>query len=957
MRRPLGPPALIVLGLLASFLCWRAYASWQFQSSLVQAKELQEQGKIEAARTLLISLERANPANQQVVYQIGKCEYALKHPQAAIDAWSRLENDGEFAKMACDERAELLITAFGRFAEAERLLEARIRDRSKSSLYARELLAKLYRHEGRLDEVRTLLQDDWRQGRDRAVMLRELWLLDHEPVPIAEVRSSLDEAAAKSPQDDRVWLGRANLESREGNLAAAETLIERCRAAKSGDHAVASAALRWGLAAHRSDVVLAAAKDMKASALDSRERLGLVAWLTAETGNRSAEEQALGRLIDQYPFDPFPLDRLAALASARGDNTRAIALRRKKSEGDTARERYRQLLANPPQPQAYAELARLAETLGRDFEARGWWSMVFDAGASDAIARLDARLKPDETLAGQNTTLAETLADIGASSPNQNAPSKQSIAMTFRDDAKSAGLKFRFNNGRSASRLLPETMSGGIGLIDYDNDGWLDVYAVQGGTFPPAESPAPTMGDRLFRNLGNGKFEDVTERTGLARFPGGYGHGVSVGDVDNDGCADLFVTRWRSYALYRNKGDGTFEDATTRFGFVGDRDWPTSSAFADLDNDGDLDLYVCHYLSFDLKNPLICRLPDRTEPHYCDPRHFPALQDHIFRNDGGKFVDVTAESGLVDTNGRGLGVVAADVNDDGKIDLFVANDTTANYLLINRGGMKFEEMGVASGVACNAAGGFQAGMGTACADVDGDGRLDLLVTNFYGESTTFYRNLGGGSFGDESTAIGLKVPSRFMLGFGLVAFDADNDGHIDLATANGHVDDLTPSVSYEMPTQLLLNGPRGRLVDATRTAGEPWTIPRLGRGLARGDLDNDGREDLVLIDQTRPLVYFHNQTDLKERHWLTFQLQGTKSPRDAVGAVVTVESGGRKQVAVRAGGGSYLSACDGRVHLGLGNASKIDSVEVHWPSGRVERFAGLAVDRIHRLVEGAGTAR
>ncbi len=359
-------------------------------------------------------------------------------------------------------------------------------------------------------------------------------------------------------------------------------------------------------------------------------------------------------------------------------------------------------------------------------------------------------------------------------------------------------------------------MSGGVGLIDFDNDGRLDVYAVQGGRFPPGSSRAGKGGgDRLFRNRGDGSFADVTDATGIGAMTRGYGHGVAVGDYDNDGHADLFITRWRSYALYRNRGDGTFEDVTTAAGLGGDRDWPTSAAFADLDNDGDLDLYVCHYLKWDTDNPRTCRNAERSIDVSCDPRSFEALPDHVFRNDAGHFVDVTARTGLVDRDGRGLGVVAADVDDDNRVDLFVANDLSANYLLRNRGDLRFDEEGLTSGVACNASGGSQAGMGVAAGDLDGDGRVDLTVTNFFNESTTLFHNLGGGQFADYSTVVGLAVPSRDRLGFGVGFVDVNNDGRLDLMTANGHLNDYRPEVPYAMPVQLLIGGPGGRLTDVT----------------------------------------------------------------------------------------------------------------------------------------------
>ena len=346
---------------------------------------------------------------------------------------------------------------------------------------------------------------------------------------------------------------------------------------------------------------------------------------------------------------------------------------------------------------------------------------------------------------------------------------------------------------------------------------------------------------------------------------------------------------------------------------------------------------------------------NRSEPNqrynYCPPRLFPALPDHLFRNDNGRFVDVTADAGIVDKDGRGLGVVAADIDDDGLVDLFVANDTTANYLWHNLGGMKFEELSTSNGVACNAEGAFQAGMGTACGDLDGDGRIDLLVTNFYGESTTFFRNLGGGMFGDQTAAIGLAAPSRFLLGFGIVLFDANNDGRLDLATADGHVNDDRPDYPYDMPTLLMIGGEDGRLTDVMAASGAPWTVPRVSRGLVAGDLDNDGRVDAILLPQQSPMAFFHNRST--PAHFITFGLEGTKSNRDGVGAVVTVKAGGRERRAWRSGGGSFQSASDPRLHFGLGTVRRVDAIEVRWPSGQVDRYGSLDADRAYRLREGA----
>ena len=447
------------------------------------------------------------------------------------------------------------------------------------------------------------------------------------------------------------------------------------------------------------------------------------------------------------------------------------------------------------------------------------------------------------------------------------------------------------------------------------------------------------------------RFEDVTRATGLAGMAGGYGQGVAVGDYDNDGRPDLLVTRWRSYLLLRNRGDGTFEDATRRAGLSGDRDWPTSAAFADLDNDGDLDLYVCHYLKWDADHPRLCySFPPKREYIGCNPREFEPMPDHVFRNDRGRFTEITESAGLLEHQGRGLGVVAADLDDDGLVDLYVTNDGSPNFLYHNLGGFRFEETAHAAGVAANAGGGYQAGMGVACGDLDGDGKLDLAVANFYGESTTFFRNLARGAFADRTAAIGLAAPSRYLLGFGIAFLDVDNDGRLDLLTANGHVNDYRPSVPYSMPAQLLRGYGGGRLRDVSGNSGLPFQAAHLGRGLAAGDLDNDGRVDALMIAHNEPLVYFHNQT--VAGHFVTIALEGTASNRDGVGARAVLEAGGLRQVSQRFGGGSYLSASDPRLRFGLGPARRIDRLEIYWPSGRVDRFRDLEAAKAYRLREG-----
>ncbi len=966
-QRCLGIVGITAIVAMLSWVGWWAFWAWRFESELSRVRRLMDADRFREAKRSLLHLPSPWAGQPEVVYRLGVCEHAGGNVQAALAAWLRVESHSPWFVRAGLARAGTLVGDLGRFSDAEKLLESLMREPGASRDEVRHTLSELYFWEGRRGAMRRLLERGYRLAADPVLELRDHWRVDNAVTLLEKVRWEVDRASRLAPLDDRVWLAQASLATQTGRFAEALRWLDRCVERRPRDPAVWRARLDWAraagnLAAARRAMVLVPAEELTES-----ERLDLRGWLASRIGNTRAERDALDRLVTIVP-DSAALERLAVLAWDTGQHERARALRRRKAALDAAKDRYRLLLDGTIGPELFAELAGLAESLGRRFEAQGWWSLRArfapgDQLASQAVSRFAHQ--PEPASAGAQVTLAELLSELdpelktASNRPQATQPPPGGALPRFADLAATAGLRFVFDNGRSHLRQIPETTAGGVGLLDYDGDGWLDIYVVQGGAFPP-RADRPNTGDRLFRNRGDGTFEDASDRSGISRLKRGFGLGVTVGDIDNDGHPDLFITRWRSYALYRNRGDGTFEDITDRAGLGGERDWPSSAAFADLDNDGDLDLYVCHYLVWDADHPTLCprktfaAANERVEPeqqyNYCTPRPFAARSDHLFRNDGGRFVDVTKEAGIVDANGRGLGVVAADLDEDGRVDLFVANDTTANYLWHNLGGMKFEEAGVASGVACNADGAFQAGMGTACGDLDGDGLPDLFVTNFYGESTTFFRNLGSCAFADQTTAIGLAAPSRFLLGFGIVLLDANNDGRLDLATANGHVNDDRPDYPYQMPASLFLGGTDGRLNDVTAAAGEPWTVPRVARGLAVGDLDNDGRIDVVLLPQQSPLGYFHNQT--KAGHAVSFELEGTRSNRDAIGAVVTITAAGRRRRAWRYGGGSFQSASGPRILFGLGG-DRIEKVEVRWPSGQVDRYGPVERDRCYRLREGA----
>jgi enediyne biosynthesis protein E4 len=918
---------------------------------LEQAKQDMSAGRYALARSRLIKLVAQRPAWDEALYHLGVCEQARNRPAAALEILERVPHDSPWSGWS-DVRRSRLEMDRGRFVECERLLRQGARLPGPHVAEARWGLVLLLRMQGRFAEARRWLQDGFDVMTSPVETLQRLYKLDVDPFPIEGVSAALERAAKKAPEDDRVWLARGHLAIRRGEFADAERWLERCLGSRPDDPVVWRMKLECALAAGQASQVRQTLPHLPA-ALEPQERVpALRAWLAARDRDPHAERLALEQSIELNPADAPALERLAVLEHEAGRPDLVARLRETIRGIDRDRKEYIRLLASPSPAAHAAELAQFASRLGRRFDAERW-AMLASSPSGDT--RRATKQVPGQNSKGAPTR--PTLADLVTSEKSDaGQPAKttaEPLIMTeFRDDALAAGLDFVQENGGAPGRLIPPvTASGGVGLLDFDNDGWLDVYLVQGGAFPPdASTPAP--GDRLFRNRRDGTFEDVTVRSGIGAMARGYGHGVAVGDFDNDGWADLFVTRWRRYALYRNKRDGTFEDVTGRAGLAGDRDWPTSSALADLDGDGDLDLYVCHYFRWDANETRSC--VDAKDPgnYRCLPLDFEALPDHVFRNDGGRFVDVTREAGIVDAAGRGLGVLAADLDQDGRTDLFVANDMTANYLFRNLGGFRFEEIALSAGVAGNASGAYQAGMGVACGDLDSDGRLDLAVTNFYNESTTFFQNLGQGFFADRTAAIGLAVPSRYVLGFGISFLDANNDGWPDLITANGHVHDGRPQFPWKMPVQLYLGDGNGRLVEVSARSGTMFQVPRMGRGLACGDLDNDGRADAVVVSQNEPVAFFHNRTDITRGHFITLLLEGTSSNRDAVGATVSVKCGGRTQVAPRMGGGSYQSASDPRMHFGLGESRTVDSIDVRWPSGRVDHFSNISADTGYRLVEG-----
>jgi enediyne biosynthesis protein E4 len=964
-------------------ICMRA-----LHAELAQARGTMEARRFGRARDRLSRLSRYWTNQGEVFVLIGECELELHRREEALAAWDLVAPGSPFFGRAAVLRGTHLINS-GRYAPAEELLLQALGRPDPAVHYELErTLTRLYRFEGRFDDVRRLVRASWCRSPNPASSLKELWTLDHSPMPVESWNRVLEAADA---DDDRVWLGRASQAILTGRFADAANWLDRCIKRRPDDPSVWQARLELAEATGEAAGCRTALDHLPAERFDNEAIRKIRASMAASVGDAGRERHELLALLEGAPGNTHALERLAVLLFQAGQPGEAEKLHRRKAEIDRAQDRYRKMLFDGDDLSARADvLAQLSVTLGRPFDAAAWGiieaARLRDPGPAQGGSRQPQRSPLPESLIARAVALSspfaiirqgkataapmlgELVADLrpapaahglGAATASRAVASPDDPSKSipeFVDDAEAVGLRFVFDNGQTAERLLPETMSGGLAQLDFDGDGWLDVYCVQGGVLiagdDEPDKTAPSPGDHLFHNRGDGTFEDVSQASGIAQIAWGrgYGMGVTAADYDNDGRTDLFVTRLSAYSLYRNRGDGTFEDVTVRAGLAGRRDNPTSAAFADLDNDGDLDLYVCHYMIWDPAHPRLCK-NEKSEYFYCDPSKVEPAPDRVFRNDGGRFVDVTASSGCAETDGRGLGVVAADIDDDNLIDLYVANDGTANYLFRNLGNFHFEEIGLRAGVAGSADGGYQAGMGVACGDLDGDGRPELMVTNFYGEGTTLYENMGQGLFTDRSAASGIGLATRYLLGFGIAMVDVTNHGRKDVIIVNGHVNDNRPFYLYAMPSRLYENRPDGRLVDVSNQAGPPWDVPRVGRGLSIGDVDNDGRVDAVIVAQNEPIAYFHNRTR-RPGHSVTFRLEGTRSNRDGVGARVTVTAGGRRQVLERCGGGSYQSASDPRLHFGLGESKRIEQVEIRWPSGQVDRHAGLDADSGYLLREG-----
>jgi hypothetical protein len=540
--------------------------------------------------------------------------------------------------------------------------------------------------------------------------------------------------------------------------------------------------------------------------------------------------------------------------------------------------------------------------------------------------------------------------------PNGSGAPPAGSTGTFRDVTQQAGIRFVQNNGAFGKKFLPETLGSGVAFIDYDNDGWPDIFLVNGMDWPGHTQKHSTP--KLYHNNHDGTFTDVTHKAGLDVEV--YGMGVAVGDYDNDGYDDLFVTALGQSRLFHNNGNGTFTDVTQKTGLAGPHELSTSAAWIDYDKDGRLDLVVGNYVQWSAENDLYCTLDGKSKS-YCTPESYKGTAARLWHNRGdGTFEDVTQKAGLGEPTSKTMGIALLDYDNDGWPDLLFSNDTQPNKLYHNNGNGTFTEKGVIAGVAFSEDGVARAGMGVDAADYDHSGYASVLITNFSNQRISLYHNEGKGLFVDEAPQSEIGRASLLTLGFGCFFFDYDLDGWPDVFVANGHIDPdiqrVQANVKYAMPPHLFRNLGKGKFEEVTQSMGQTFATPRVGRGAAYADFNNEGRLDLLLSTNGGPAYLFRNEAPSggAANRSLRLKLAGVKSNRDGIGTVVRVTSGGDTQTEMLRSGSSYLSSSELVLTFGLAQHEKADAIEIHWPSGQVDRLSNVAAGQTITVTEGKG---
>lgn len=592
--------------------------------------------------------------------------------------------------------------------------------------------------------------------------------------------------------------------------------------------------------------------------------------------------------------------------------------------------------------------------------------------ASPSVTQKPAVASEPSKKSASSKVIGDRLSGPVSSSSLTPGINQQPSPFRFTEITKESGVDFVHVSGMTEQKYFPTANGSGVAMFDADNDGLLDLYFLTNCPLPVDKKTAPA--NRFYRNLGGGRFEDQTEKSGLGYR--GFSHGVIAGDIDRDGDQDLFLATFEDNRLFRNNGKGVFEDITEKAGIKSGRYFSSGGAMLDYDNDGDLDIYVSNYGSWDLAtDDAFCGDAENNLRYYCSPRSIRTVPHLLYRNNGdGTFTEFAKEAGVGRDDGHGFGVVTGDFNGDGKIDIYVANDMNPNFLFLNKGDGTFEDATEFSGAAFDVKGQGQSGMGVDAEDFDRDGRFDLFVTNFANEYNTLYQNMNNNGFYDVTTFVGLSADSMSMVGWGCALADFNSDGWPDCFVSNGHVDNNRVGVSYEQPPLIWENVPvsgkdfvvkssgigaaerkKRKFRIATRDVGPYFETGHVGRGVAFGDIDNDGDIDIVVNQKDAAPAILRNDTPREANHWIRFALKGGKSNPDAIGARVEIQLAPDDIITRQVkGGASMLSVNDRRLLIGLGEKSPMVKARIFWPSGIISDHAGLNVDQMHEITEPAG---
>jgi len=958
---------------LAALVCWGAFSDFRSSPRLFrEAKEALAQGELARAEKLALLLARRSGQGASGNLLAAEAAIKLGRPHDAVAYYEKIPDDGSpTAIQAMLTQGDLLLNTLFQLTDAERAYR-RILQREPHELAAHYRIAYVLGLQGRSWEAAPHRLELIRGDRREPIQLVLLALSD-----TAEENSHLiDDYVQASPEDPGALTARAWLHLRHEEFDSARRLLEKVTSTEP--HSMTSQAwlgrtlldrpaedfLQW----HQR---LPPDADLHPDIWYTRGR-----WALANSQPRVAARcfWESVRLDPEYLAANFHLG--AVLASLGEVQASEMFRRRARLLGDYTIAAKSYQSKNTPANAKTA--AQLAEELGLLWEAWGWWQVFNQLAPGQAqvvekIMRLRTELDqldptvlrrsvPRVNPANQFDMQSYPRPEWGrSSSPTGSSKPIQSTSaapVKFSDQAASAGIQFQFRNGSlpdSLGDFMFEMSGGGVGVLDYNSDGWPDLYLTQGCDWPPRPDQTVYL-DKLYRNSGNGRFEDVTV---LARiFENGFSQGPAVGDFDQDGFPDLYVSNIGANRIFHNNGDGTFTEISGQPGTM-DHRWTLSSVLADLNGDALPDIYNVNYLSGDDLFDRACGVKAGTSRIGCSPHEYPAAQDQLFVNLGdGRFEERTSEAGIVVPNGKGMGIIAADFDGSGKLSLFIGNDAVPNFFFVNETAHpgsepRFQERASASGLAVDADGRAQACMGLAAGDANEDGLIDIFITNFRSESDTLYLNQSQMNFIDDTRGTGLREPTFEMLGFGTQFLDGELDGLPDLVLTNGHIGNLSSQgIAYEMRPQYFRNQGNARFTEgAPETLGPFFQGKWLGRGLARLDWNRDGKADFAVSHLTSPVALVTNQTP-RTGHFVAIQLRGIQSERDAIGAQVSVSCGTRTWSHQLTAGDGYQASNQRQLVFGLGTADGVDKLVVRWPTGLVQEFGPLAVNREYLLIEG-----